>query len=139
MTGFVSGPGESPGQARQFGVTHPIGSGARETIPIISAYSSEVSGISEIDRKAASSLDFVLEFVQTRPLGAPARDCRLPDDITYAILEQRQGLKVCAPEEIAFRMGFIDLAELTALARAPSMKNSSYGAYLQHIAEEAGR
>jgi len=56
-----------------------------------------------------------------------------------AILEQRQGLKVCAPEEIAFRMGFIDVGQLTSLARDPCMKNSSYGAYLLRIAEEAGR
>jgi glucose-1-phosphate thymidylyltransferase len=50
------------------------------------------------------------------------------------ILEQRTGLKVCAPEEIAFRMGFIDVAQLGKLA--DDMKNSAYGAYLRHIANE---
>jgi glucose-1-phosphate thymidylyltransferase len=50
------------------------------------------------------------------------------------ILEQRQGLKVCAPEEIAFRMGFIDLEQLARLAHG--MAASSYGAYLLRVAEE---
>jgi glucose-1-phosphate thymidylyltransferase len=43
-------------------------------------------------------------------------------------LERRQGLKICCPEEIAWRMGCIDDAQLEALA-AP-LKNSGYGSYL---------
>ena len=50
------------------------------------------------------------------------------------ILEQRQGLKVCAPEEVAFRKGFIDLGQLTKLAEA--MKSSSYGAYLRRVVDD---
>jgi len=44
------------------------------------------------------------------------------------ILERRQGLKVCCPEEIAYRQGFIDAERLAELA-APLGK-SGYGKYL---------
>ena len=43
-------------------------------------------------------------------------------------IESRQGLKIACPEEIAFRMGYIDGAQLERLA-APMSKNS-YGQYL---------
>ena len=45
-----------------------------------------------------------------------------------ATLEQRQGLKVACPEEIAFRSGWIDAAQLERLAQ-PLLKNG-YGKYL---------
>ncbi len=44
------------------------------------------------------------------------------------IVEERQGLKICCPEEIAFKMGYIDVARLQKLA-APLSK-SAYGEYL---------
>jgi glucose-1-phosphate thymidylyltransferase len=50
-------------------------------------------------------------------------------------IEQRQGLKVSCPEEIAYRMGYISSEDLTRLAGP--MKKSSYGQYLLEIAEEA--
>ncbi len=46
------------------------------------------------------------------------------------VLEQRQGLNISCPEEVAFRMGFIDADQLQRCAH--SFKNS-YGAYLQGI------
>lgn len=51
-----------------------------------------------------------------------------------ATLENRQGLKVACPEEIAFRQRWIDVAQLEQLAR-PLAKNR-YGQYLLHILEE---
>ena len=45
-----------------------------------------------------------------------------------ATLEARQGLKVCCPEEIAWRMGFIDDAALMRLAGP--LQKSGYGSYL---------
>ena len=49
-------------------------------------------------------------------------------------LEKRQGLKVACPEEIAFRSGWIDAAQLEKLA-APMSKNG-YGAYLLGLLRE---
>jgi glucose-1-phosphate thymidylyltransferase len=52
------------------------------------------------------------------------------------IIEQRQGLKVACPEEIAFRMGYIDGAQLARLAEP--MRKNEYGLYLLRLVEEAG-
>jgi len=51
-----------------------------------------------------------------------------------ATLERRQGLKVACPEEIAFRSGWIDAAQLQRLA-APMLKNG-YGRYLIKLLHE---
>jgi len=53
------------------------------------------------------------------------------------ILEQRQGLKVACPEEIAWVMGYITDNELESLAR-PLLKNG-YGQYLMKILERGRR
>jgi glucose-1-phosphate thymidylyltransferase len=50
------------------------------------------------------------------------------------IIEERQGLKVACPEEIAFRMGYIGADDLL---RAAAGLNGDYGRYLQTIAHEA--
>lgn len=49
-------------------------------------------------------------------------------------LEKRQGLKVCCPEEICWRNGWIDRERLEALAR--SLGKSGYGQYLLQIIQE---
>ena len=54
-----------------------------------------------------------------------------------ATLEQRQGLKVACPEEIAFRSGWIDEVQLAELAR-PLLKNG-YGRYLMQCLETGVR
>jgi len=51
-----------------------------------------------------------------------------------ATLERRQGLKVACPEEIAFRSGWIDAAQLERLA-SPLLKNG-YGQYLKKLLHE---
>lgn len=50
------------------------------------------------------------------------------------VVEQRQSLKIACPEEIAWRMGFIDDAQLARLAA--SLENSGYGRYLLQILED---
>ena len=52
-------------------------------------------------------------------------------------IERRQGLKVACPEEIAWRMGYIDDAALERLAAR--LARSSYGAYLQEILRDGPR
>jgi glucose-1-phosphate thymidylyltransferase len=49
-------------------------------------------------------------------------------------LEQRQGMKVACPEEIAYRMGFITRSQLMALA--DSLLKSGYGEYLTRLLDE---
>ncbi|MCY4533308.1 MAG: glucose-1-phosphate thymidylyltransferase RfbA [Gammaproteobacteria bacterium] len=51
------------------------------------------------------------------------------------IVEERQGLKIATPEESAYRMGFIDGAQLRKLAKP--LTKSSYGQYLLEILESA--
>ena len=47
------------------------------------------------------------------------------------IIEHRQGLKICCPEEIAFKLGFIDRAAVENLAS--ELGKNGYGDYLQAI------
>ena len=46
-------------------------------------------------------------------------------------IEERQGLKICCPEEIAYRQGFISAAELKVLAG--ELAGSDYGNYLLDV------
>jgi glucose-1-phosphate thymidylyltransferase len=51
-----------------------------------------------------------------------------------ATIERRQGLKVACPEEIAYRKGYIDAAQLRQLA--DPLKKNGYGQYLLRILED---
>ena len=53
------------------------------------------------------------------------------------VLEERQGLKIGCPEEIAYRQGFVDSAQLETLAN--SLDNSGYGQYLLELLEDRYR
>jgi len=52
-------------------------------------------------------------------------------------VERRQGLKISSPEEIAWRLGYIDDAQLEALAHP--LGKSGYGEYLRALIKEGGR
>jgi len=49
-------------------------------------------------------------------------------------VEERQGLMIACPEEIAYRMGYIDKEQLLLLAS--KLKHNQYGKYLYEVSEE---
>jgi glucose-1-phosphate thymidylyltransferase len=69
-------------------------------------------------------------------LDTGTHDALLAASMFIETIEKRQGLKVACPEEIAFRMGYIDAGQLQALA--DSIGNGSYGSYLKSILREPG-
>jgi len=52
-------------------------------------------------------------------------------------IEERQGLKIACPEEISFRMGYIDAEQVTRLAQP--LAKTTYGQYLLQLAQEPRR
>ena len=69
-------------------------------------------------------------------------DTGTPDSLLEAAefvrtLEKRQGFKVACPEEVAYRMGFIDAAKLTSLAE--ELGKSAYGGYLRGLLDSPTR
>lgn len=67
-------------------------------------------------------------------LDTGTHDALLQASDFVSVVEQRQGLKIGAPEEAAYRMGFIDAAQLQRLAEP--LAKSTYGEYLLQIARE---
>ena len=74
--------------------------------------------------------------VEVLPRGVAWLDTGTIDDLNEAgnyvrAIEARQGTKVGAPEEVAWRMGFIDDDQLTAIAG--ELEKSGYGDYLMRL------
>ncbi|TVP54484.1 MAG: glucose-1-phosphate thymidylyltransferase [Gemmatimonadales bacterium] len=111
--------GDAPARARQMSRSSR---GELEIIPLLDSYLNEGRlevevlgrGISWLDTGTPQSLLQASQFV--------------------SVLQERQGLQVACPEEIAYRMGFIDAAALSDLAAG--LKRTQYGAYLERLAEE---
>ena len=79
----------------------------------------------------------VPETVRTLALDRHAPES-LQDAASYIeAIEKRQGLKVACPEEIAYRLGYIDEAQLEVLAKAAG--ESAYAAYLQQLLKDVKR
>lgn len=67
-------------------------------------------------------------------LDTGTHDSLIEASLFVQTLEKRQGLKIACPEEVAYRMRYIDAAQLEKLA-APLMK-SGYGQYLRRVLTE---
>lgn len=67
-------------------------------------------------------------------LDTGTHDSMLEASMFIQTLEKRQGLKICCPEEIAYRKGYINAAQVEKLA-VPLAKNA-YGQYLLAMLQE---
>jgi glucose-1-phosphate thymidylyltransferase len=93
--------------------------------------------ITDINRQLVEAGDLDVELFGR---GTAWLDSGLPDSLLEAgefvkVIEKRTGLKICCPEEIAFRQGFIDIDQLRDLAA--NVAKSDYGRYLLRLAEHA--
>ncbi|GIV25207.1 MAG: glucose-1-phosphate thymidylyltransferase [Bacteroidia bacterium] len=78
--------------------------------------------------------------VRVMPRGFAWLDTGTPHSLLEAslfvqVIEERQGLKIGCPEEVAFRKGFISLEELRDLAEP--LAKTPYGQYLLRVVREA--
>ena len=64
-------------------------------------------------------------------LDTGTHDSLIDASLFIQTVEKRQGLKIACPEEVAYRMGFIDREQLERLAA--SLNKSSYGEYLHAV------
>jgi glucose-1-phosphate thymidylyltransferase len=120
VTGLYFFDGRASAFARD---VKPSARGELEIVSLIERYLAEGTlsveimgrGYAWLDTGTHDSLIEAAEFVRT--------------------IEKRQGLKIGCPEEIAYRAGFIDRAQLLRLAE-PLMK-TEYGRYLRRLADEA--
>ena len=93
----------------------------------------------EITDLNRSYLDDGLLRVELMGRGMAWLDTGTPDSLHEAsayirTLEHRQGLKVGCPEEVAYRMGWIDAEQLDHLAQP--LRKSGYGNYLLQVLRE---
>jgi glucose-1-phosphate thymidylyltransferase len=94
--------------------------------------------ITDVNRAYLERGELHVERVQR---GIAWLDGGTPDDLFEAgqfvrVLEERTGMRIACPEEVAFRKGFIDIDGLRAVISA--CPRSKYRTYLEMIADSAG-
>jgi glucose-1-phosphate thymidylyltransferase len=92
--------------------------------------------ITDVNRRylELGTLDVVVMGRGHAWLDTGTHDSLVEASLYVQTIEKRQGLKICCPEEIAFRMGYITAEQLEALAK-PLLKNG-YGQYLLNVLNE---
>jgi len=111
-----------------------------QVVDIASSIQPSGRGELEITDVNQAYLDKGEMHVEVMGRGYAWLDTGTPDSLLeaaefVATLERRQGTKIACPEEIAFRMGFIDEQQLDVLAKR--LGKSDYAAYLHAVAKEA--
>ncbi|HEY0149560.1 MAG TPA: glucose-1-phosphate thymidylyltransferase RfbA [Allosphingosinicella sp.] len=86
--------------------------------------------ITDINRKYLEAGELTVELMGSGYtwLDTGTHESLLDAAVFTRIIEQRQGLKICCPEEVAWRMGYISEKELVAIATP--LRKSGYGEYL---------
>ncbi len=140
-TGKVIGIEEKPRQPRSNYAVPGLYFYDQDVVDIARSIKPSARGELEITDVNMSYLQRGSLYVQLLGRGTAWLDTGTPESLLSAAqfietIEQRQGLKVCCPEEVALRMGFIDREQVQRLAAR--LKND-YGRYLLQVCEEPAR
>ena len=132
------GLAEKPAQPRSNWAVTGLYFYDRRVVEIAAAVKPSARGEVEITDVNRAYLDMGALDVELMGRGFAWLDTGTVDSLSEAgdfvrALQKRQGFMIACPEEIAFLKGFIDRAQLQALARAVGA--SDYGRYLAAIAE----
>ena len=94
--------------------------------------------ITDVNRRylEAGELDVVRMGRGNAWLDTGTHESLLEASLFIETIERRQGLKIACPEEVAYRMGYIDKEQLKSLGR--TLGKSGYGQYLLDVAEDTG-
>ena len=122
VTGLYFFDGTAPARARNI---RPSPRGELEITALIEQYLDEGTLSVEIMGRGFAWLD------------TGTHDSLMDAGEFVRVIEKRQGLKIGCPEEVAFRLGFIDRAQLHRLAEA--LMKAGYGQYLARLADMSPR